>query len=327
MKLSIIIPCYNAEKTIKKCFDSLINQEDHLLDIEVLIFNDGSTDNSLGIIEEVTSNHKDICKIFNLENQGVYRVRNLALKKATGDFIWFIDADDFVAPNSLSLIKKNIDHKIDIVNFGYKIENRSHYLKEMYPPKINGIITGIEFLDKNDGRLYLWNNVYNLNFLKSQNISFLAKSKSLEDSLFNLEAYSKAKRVKYLHNLLYYYIFNPNSISKTNSLENRLKQGESSINVHFNMKILRDSFELNTIEYNVINHLLNKSILGFFFSLFKERYPIEYCKNIFQLYKKEAMLPIKKHRQFNLKAKLFRLLANNKFLFLTLCKLNFLRKK
>ena len=92
IKYSIVVPVYNTEKYIRKCLDSIKNQT--YTNYEVIIINDGSTDNSLEIINEYTKNKK--FKVYTTKNKGLSEARNNGVKHCTGDYILFIDSDDFV---------------------------------------------------------------------------------------------------------------------------------------------------------------------------------------------------------------------------------------
>ncbi|MGI9527090.1 MAG: glycosyltransferase family 2 protein [Weeksellaceae bacterium] len=326
MKLSIIIPCYNAENYIERCVNSILNQENHTLDLEVWLCNDGSKDNTLNILQDLKDKHHDIIHVIDHPNQGVYKTRNKALELVTGDYIWLLDSDDTIEQNTLIKIEKKLSAHIDILNLGYMVESPNHTFSKIYPPNINYPTSGLEFLKHNDGRLYLWCNVYNKKFIDKYDLRFLGKSMSLEDSFFNIQAFAKAKTVNALIEIVYVYHYNKNSISKKPSLENRLKQGESSVNVHLALKKYRDSFEKNSDSYKVINTKLKHSVLGFFFSLLKEKYPLDYIKKIINLYKQEKLYPIPKDSNLNFKAKAFRILANSNQFFLLLSKINLMRK-
>ena len=91
-KVSVIIPCYNTEKYLKECLDSVINQT--LKDIEIICINDGSTDNSLEILKEYAQKDERI-KLIDRENKGVAKSRNEGIRKVTGQFVCFMDPDDY----------------------------------------------------------------------------------------------------------------------------------------------------------------------------------------------------------------------------------------
>ena len=106
MKFSIIIPAFNVESYIHECINSIINQEIDFNDYEIIIVDDGSTDNSANIAKEFVNNHPTV-KYFYKNNGGLSSARNYGIKKASGDYIIFLDSDDFWAgQNNLQLINK-----------------------------------------------------------------------------------------------------------------------------------------------------------------------------------------------------------------------------
>ena len=113
MILSIIIPVYNCSKYINKCIDSIINQKG--VDYEILLIDDGSTDTSGNICDLYANKHKNIM-VYHKENEGVSAARNTGIDKCRGEYITFVDSDDFLEPNALSLkLKKLIELNVDIV--------------------------------------------------------------------------------------------------------------------------------------------------------------------------------------------------------------------
>lgn len=117
-KVSVIVPVYNAEKYLDKCISSLANQT--MQDIEVLAINDGSTDNSLEVLNELSNKYKGKLKIFNKENGGAGSARNIGLDNAVGEFIKFVDADDYL---ELTILDKmyNLakEHNVKLVRGNY----------------------------------------------------------------------------------------------------------------------------------------------------------------------------------------------------------------
>ncbi len=322
MILSIIIPVYNSENTINRLIASITSQQSHLFELDVVIINDGSKDNSSILLDEISKNYNFI-NCFHTENQGVYKARNFALTKIKGDYVWMLDADDYISANAFEIIDNNIKQQLEVLHFGYFLETKTNTYFKQLPPYTDAIIDGISFLQRNDGRLYLWNNIYNVAFLRENSINFLAKSVSLEDSLFNIEVFSKAKKVKYINEALYTYAFEENSISRKKSLEHLIKKGTSSYNVHTNVEKIRDNFPLDSIAYDVIKNKLSHTILGFFYSLIVERYPLDYIKKIHLLYSQQNLLPVSMSNT-PLKLKVFKYILNKKNLFIMCCKINLL---
>ena len=127
--ISVIIPIYNSEKYIKKCIESIINQT--YKNIEVILINDGSTDNSEEICNQYASEDGRI-KVINTTNKGVSASRNIGLKNATGDYISFIDCDDYVDKDLyLDVITTIKEHKdIDLIKYQFSLK---YILTPLFP--------------------------------------------------------------------------------------------------------------------------------------------------------------------------------------------------
>ncbi|MEI3161840.1 MAG: glycosyltransferase [Lachnospirales bacterium] len=116
--ISIIVPVYNAEKYICQCMDSLVNQT--LESIEIIAIDDGSTDNSLNILEKYKNNDSRV-KIICQKNSGASVARNKGLEMAQGDYIFFLDADDYIDNSAFSAMYENaIKYNVDIITFNCK---------------------------------------------------------------------------------------------------------------------------------------------------------------------------------------------------------------
>lgn len=158
MKLSIIIPAYNVENYIKDCLDSIISQKAD--DYEIILVDDGSTDLTGKICDEYAEKYSQ-CKVFHKENGGLSHTRNYGVEKATGEYIMFVDSDDFVISETLHHILEFINKKPQVTVFNYQtydnkiVNNNCHNLSEF---KSDEFITGKEYLKKalQDNLLYGW---------------------------------------------------------------------------------------------------------------------------------------------------------------------------
>ncbi len=128
MKLSIILPVYNVEKFIADCLDSLLNQDLDKSSYEIICVDDGSPDNSYKVIEDYQKENKNI-RLIRQQNGGVSAARNNGLKESKGDYVWFIDPDDYIMPNCLGTIISAMDSfNADVCTFNYKeVEENSSY--------------------------------------------------------------------------------------------------------------------------------------------------------------------------------------------------------
>lgn len=211
IKVSIIIPVYNTEQYLRQCLDSVINQT--FKNIEVIIINDGSTDGSLNIINEYKENYSYI-KVINQTNKGYSKVRNVGLKIASGDYIGFVDSDDFIEKNMFEkLVNKAIDTNADIVSCNYymiykkgKKEisialNNTPQIKILAQSQFS--FTGAEILLLDEA--FVWNRIYKRDFLEKNNIQFDENICFMEDTLFHRIALICSEKVVYIRDILYFY--------------------------------------------------------------------------------------------------------------------------
>lgn len=120
MKLSIIIPVFNTEKYVAKCLHSCLNQDFPLSDYEIIVVNDGSSDNSLSIIKDFASRYDNI-RIVEQENQGLSMARNNGFDQSKGEYVWFVDSDDYIDENCLGRIGSLLQHELDILQLQYRL--------------------------------------------------------------------------------------------------------------------------------------------------------------------------------------------------------------
>ena len=202
--ISVIIPVYNAQEGLGQCIDSLLDQT--FSDYEIIILNDGSTDNSLEVIQNYASKNDGI-RVVDKENEGVAKTRNRGIALAKGEYIVFIDNDDFIAPDYLECFYKAIEkEKLDIVIGGYKRVNKEH--KILFQ----------QDLSQTDWSKYIvvapWARIYRTSFLRENNIQFFDYPIG-EDVIFTLTAYNLTEKIKVIDYNGYNWFFNEKSISNT----------------------------------------------------------------------------------------------------------------
>lgn len=215
VKLSFILPLYNLEDYIIPCLHSIVSS---LLDkntYEVLVWNDGSSDNSPLLVEQFAKNYPQV-KLINSDNQGVSWSRNAALKEAKGDYVWFVDSDDLVIPENVHiLLKKAEDNKADALLFNWQ----SLMPDGVIEPGINQISED----EVSSGReLYLggmvnmapWSFIYKKEFLVCNNLEFPIDYKTCEDIQFNQKVLFLAKTVVTTSLVGYLYRHRNNSATK-----------------------------------------------------------------------------------------------------------------
>ncbi len=155
-KITLILPIFNGEKYISRCIDSVLNQT--YKNFELIIINDGSTDKSLNIIKKYAKKDNRI-KIINKKNEGVSIARNIGIENSTGDFITFIDADDYLETDALeTMINLASKYKVEIVRTSYVLEANNKFV---YEKKLN--YSGKITLNKNYRDIFI-NDILNQNF-------------------------------------------------------------------------------------------------------------------------------------------------------------------
>ncbi len=222
VKVSVIIPVYNAEKWLERCATSVTNQT--LKEIEIILVDDGSTDNSLAVCQEIATKDSRI-SVIHCENNGPSTARNIGMGKATGEYIAFVDADDEVKPDmyeNMYRIAIQDDAMADVVCCNILIQSKNAHtrindinLASEYCGNAN-IIQEIlkRFYGGNTNGLYgPCNKLYNRSFLSKHSIIFDKERAKAEDQFFNFYVLKHADLVRSTSEAYYiYHQDNPNSI-------------------------------------------------------------------------------------------------------------------
>jgi len=229
MLISVIVPVYNAEKFLNRCVESAINQS--YKDIELILVNDGSTDNSKKICDKYALVDKRI-KVVSQKNSGPAAARNSGILKATGDFVFFLDADDFIEKNTLEiLLAKYSQSQPELVmsNFS-KLENNGeiikqsvmfsldegpfeHHIKELSKTDIAEYVR--HFLNHPSNHLisYCWARLYKLSIIKENSIFANEDMRLFEDFVFNLEYLKHTNKIVFVNESLYTYVMHDTHVS------------------------------------------------------------------------------------------------------------------
>ncbi|WP_267443632.1 glycosyltransferase family 2 protein [Erwinia psidii] len=210
---SIIIPVYNAQKTIHRTMISVLNQT--YSNYEVIIVNDGSTDNSATILEEFTG-HKQI-KVIPQNNGGVSSARNTGLKNCSGDYVLFLDSDDWIDNNFLLIFKENLnsfkDNSVDLI-IGNLEDDRIGKVSQYGFFNTEDIPSVLGDLEVTDNIGYLHNKCYRKEIIDKFNLCFQEGISMSEDLLFNLRYHNHADNMLVISSSSYYYENLSDSLSK-----------------------------------------------------------------------------------------------------------------
>ncbi len=212
VKVSVIVPVYNVEKYLKKCLDSLVKQT--LNDIEIIVVNDGSPDNSQAIIDDYVSRYKNI-RSYKKKNGGLSDARNYGLKYAKGDYISFVDSDDYIDESMLEkMYTKAISNNFDLVVCNLKEvdeggailkEVSSNIFKDTYGVSIKSVMLN----------LYpsAWNKLYRKELFNHK--VFFKKGVWFEDVEFIYRLIPYIKSIGIVSDALYFYVQRKGAITKT----------------------------------------------------------------------------------------------------------------
>lgn len=250
-KISIIVPVYNAELYLKECVESIINQNYH--NIELILINDGSKDNSEKICINYANKDKRIKYIYQ-NNSGVSSARNAGLEIASGEYILFVDSDDFLEKNAISKLLKNITD-VDLLCFGYNEVYIDKSIKVCFEKKINNCkeIEEKILLDNKIGG-FLWNKIFKSKIIKNNNLKFNKEIHFCEDLLFVTEYIKYCKKTKYQNECLYNYRMRKNSAS--GNFFNK-----KSLSILYVYEILISKYKDN---YKILSDLKYKYIINYY---------------------------------------------------------------
>ncbi len=214
-KISVLVPCYNVERYLRQCLDSILSQS--LQDLEILCLNDGSTDETLNILKEYAEKDSRI-KIIDKPNSGYGATMNIGLDTAKGEYIGIVESDDYIEPNMYEVLYNAAQEDgLDVTRCLYMNRNE---------------VTGVDSLVDDSPYLYelnqtfnpteqekiffiapsIWAALYNREFLTRNDIRFLeTPGASFQDTSFAFKVYAKANKMRVVSNVLHNYRINSNS--------------------------------------------------------------------------------------------------------------------
>jgi glycosyltransferase involved in cell wall biosynthesis len=229
MRLSIIISVYNVRQWLARCVASCKNQGLNVDDYELVVVNDGSTDDSMAVIEAIRQEEAQSGTpsaqwvIVNQLNQGLSAARNAGLAAAHGEYVWWVDGDDFVGPNTVvPLLQRAVAEQLDVLCFDMNLYTEGEHPKvQRYavPDETGGkVVDGTTFLLKVDMPPAAWAALYRRDFLLAHDLHFLTGALH-EDQEFTPRAYFFAERIAYSNTPVYNYV--QREVSIMNSLNPR----------------------------------------------------------------------------------------------------------
>lgn len=208
--ISIIVPVYNAERTIRKCIDSILCQS--FTDFEILLVDDGSKDGSLSICNEYSSKDQRI-RVFHKENGGASSARNLGLEEMRGEWVTFCDSDDFVGADWLDSFFRYAVPDVDLVVQGHKLVRRDIECKQISEKDITiEAKTGCDILARNNQFGYTQLKLFRSSVIHTFKLHFDKRFWLKEDELFVLSYLPHVNKIAFSSKCEYYYVNNDDSL-------------------------------------------------------------------------------------------------------------------
>lgn len=226
-KISIIVPVYNTKEYLRCCIESIQNQTYN--NLEIICVDDGSTDGSGEILDELSREDNRLI-VFHTENRGVANARNTGMLEANGEYIGFVDSDDYLDRDMFSRLVKEMDNpEVDIVTCRYYFD----YNNGEIVPAVNqksvpqDVVKALDFLPYMYERdtykgvgAYLWTRLFRTRLIKADNqsllLSFMTDITGYDDVVFNAKAMLRCNKIVYIDKPLYYYVQRENSIMHSN---------------------------------------------------------------------------------------------------------------
>ena len=222
MDLSIVIPTYNVEEFLRNCLKSVLDQDIESSRYEILVVNDGSTDSSGTIAEEVASKHPNI-RVIHQKNQGLSGARNTGIREAIGKYIYFLDSDDYISRNTLGYLLDVLEtYKLDLLGVKELVTSRLDLydpanFKDIKNEEVQ-VTDGISFIAENNYINNAWWYFIRRDYLLQSHLQFPV-GRFVEDANFTAKLLIHANRIAYIPLDFYRYYMRPNSIMRKKSID------------------------------------------------------------------------------------------------------------
>lgn len=298
IKVSVIIPLYNGRDYLKRCIESFVQKDNE--QFEFIFVDDGSTDGSYEYFLHLRPNEN--FNIYRQNNKGVSSARNLGIRMAKGDFLTFVDVDDYVSKDYCKNILSFLNYNIDLIIFGYKVvDEHGRKIRESNDIEDNKItdLTLNEFIDNlNSINYYLGypvNKVFKRSVLEKKGILFEEDEKLFEDMHFLIKYAIAADSIIYINEPLYYYVERSDSVSNKLTLTRDISAFYAlnrMLNLVLDSQVYSENFTLfcvNRYYIFLVNIMKNRYDDRSNMLLFKKMILIKYRKYFFWIIKNKRI--------------------------------------
>lgn len=326
IKLSIVVPVYNAEKFVQTPLTSLLDKQDiDASEYEIVCVDDGSTDNSLAVLDSYKKEYENV-RVITQGNKGLGGARNTGIENSKGKYILFVDADDYICDNSLNqLFDKAENGDLEILEFGAQgvsLEREVKYTSTL--KKESQVLTGEEYISK---ILYMdsaCNKLYRRSLLEDNNLRFLERV-YIEDIEFNTRAVFCANRVQAIPTIIGQFVLTEGSITRSTDHKKQLKMMNDMLEVIGIMKkYILENVSKESSAFLNLNKRLSFLSTSLLYRSFREAQSLNVQKEILQKLNEIQLYPIN-YKTNNTSKDIFRFLVNIKPAYFLLCRLSNLK--
>lgn len=282
-KISIIVPVYKVEQYLSKCIDSILAQT--FKDWELLLIDDGSPDDSGKVCDEYVLKDSRI-RVFHKENGGVSSARNLGLEDSKGEFVMFVDSDDWLSTDCLQVCVDTIKNDdLDALQFGFISVNGNTEIPRVKVPTLP--LTGEEYIKSNSFNVCVGGGVYKRDIIEENKLRFPKELKLAEDQIFVLSFFKHTHRIKYIDRAMYYYLQRDDSAVHTPKSEDMLKSCDILMAFGKEWSVIKSHIDAVIVQF-IINMIKNNNVR---YSRLKEIYINQRVKNINSKYGLQRIFP------------------------------------
>jgi len=296
MKLSIIVPVYNLENFIGPCLESLLNISLPKEEYEIIVIDDGSTDQSVQVIETYSDQYAQV-KFLRQDNIGVGAARNLGLKNATGKYVWLVDGDDMVYSEKVALaLEEAIAHNVDALAFNFNAVdeegNQDPWIDFTLDFAGQDTLFGAEFYLLNYAKSYLWLYFFKREIFKTGDLSFHPSIK-MQDGELMPKIFMHCQTVKFYNEALIKYRFRATSAVNDQDELERAKFYHSMVVVAKSLTDLQETVDPNSLMFRAILQKRDQMNQMLFTNLVSNRYSDEINAQFITMLKENELLPFR----------------------------------
>lgn len=324
--LSIVVPAYNVERELEKCIESCLKQDIPQESYEIIIVNDGATDNTLQVATDIAAKYECV-SVVNQKNMGLSGARNTGLKYAKGKYVWFIDSDDYIKPNVLgNMIRQADDLNLDCLFFRLQrvFDDESFRSEvddyECVQPSVtrNTILSGREAILQGYNPSSVCAILFNVEFLRKHSLKFMLGIYH-EDAEFTYRMISKAQRIMFIADAPYLYFTHAGTMTRSKNINSLIKNRVDDITVAQSYLKLAQELRYDSKLSIVITRRAKSILFGLLWEMWNKR--SEWSKNgisesIIRKMEQEGLYPLTAPYGSFKQAIIAKLLLNKRFFIL-----------